>query len=178
MYCAERLGGPFANHYISFASKPQLIEVEGVDFCDKVDRIYRTNLCDSTNIEGTFDLILNTAIKNNLKQEDMPQTVVILSDMEFNAARGYYGWGANNNTPQETLMETIEKKWNEAGYTLPKLIFWNVCARQNNIPMKDQDGITFVSGFSQNLFNQILQGKDGQALMYDVLDNDRYKNIH
>ena len=58
MYCAERIGGPFANHYISFSSRPQLIKVEGVDFMDKVARIYATNLCENTNIEATFDLLL------------------------------------------------------------------------------------------------------------------------
>ena len=68
MYCAERANGPFKNHYISFASHPQLISVEGVDFVDKVNRIYRKNLCDNTNLEAAFDLVLNTALKNNMKQ--------------------------------------------------------------------------------------------------------------
>ena len=52
LYCAEKAKGPFSGHYISFASRPQLIATEGVDFCDKVYRIYRTNLCDNTNIES------------------------------------------------------------------------------------------------------------------------------
>ena len=86
MYCAEKAKGPFANHYISFASRPQLIETKGVDFVDKVQRIYRTNLVDDTNIEAVFDLLLDTAIKNHCTQDDLPQNVIIISDMEFNMA--------------------------------------------------------------------------------------------
>ena len=54
LYCAERAGGPFANHYISFSSRPQLIECEGIDFVDKTQRIMRSNLCENTNIEAAF----------------------------------------------------------------------------------------------------------------------------
>ena len=67
MYCAERIGGPFKDHYISFASRPQFIKIEGVDFVDKVRRIYKTNLCDSTNLEAAFDLVLKAAKTANRK---------------------------------------------------------------------------------------------------------------
>ena len=79
LYTAERAKGPFHNHYISFSSRPQLIETSGADFCDKVDRIYRTNLCENTNIEATFDLILNTAIKLN-----NTNTIISISPNVFN----------------------------------------------------------------------------------------------
>jgi hypothetical protein len=69
LYCAEKAKGPFHGHYISFSSIPQLIETEGVDFCDKVSRIYSTNLCENTNIEGVFDLLLKTATMNHMNQE-------------------------------------------------------------------------------------------------------------
>lgn len=175
LYTAERAKGPFHNHFISFSSRPTLIETEGVDFCDKVTRIYRQNLCENTNIEATFDLILKTAIRKNLDQSDLPETIIIISDMQFDAARGY-GYSRFNNT---TLMENIEKKWNEAGYEMPKLIFWNVNAGSNggNIPMKDKDGITFVSGASPSIFTSIMTGKTGIQLMYDALLSERYASI-
>ena len=185
LYCAEKAKGPFAGHYISFASRPQLIATEGVDFCDKVYRIYRTNLCDNTNIEATFDLILNLAINNNMKQEDLPANVIIISDMEFDEARGNYSWADRYNQSREnamqkadTLMETIEKKFNNAGYQLPKLIFWNVDARHNNIPMLDNGRVSFVSGMSPSIFETIMTGKTGYELMMTKLDSERYKVIH
>ena len=180
IYCAEKAKGPFAGHYISFASRPQLIKVEGVDFVDKVERIYRTNLVDNTNIEATFDLLLNTAITNKCSQDELPENIIIISDMEFDAARtggGYY-YGRNDDAEHRTLMEGIEKKWNAHGYKMPNLVFWNVDARQNNIPMTAKNGISFVSGMSPSIFEQIMSGKTAADLMYEVLDGDRYSAIH
>ena len=184
MYCAEKAGGPFAGHYVSFSQNPRLVKVEGVDFCDKVDRIIRTDLCENTDIEKTFDMLLDTAIRNGCSQEDLPQNIIIISDMEFDRARGYgrtYDWvtrtyKVNNATP-ETLMEGIARKWSECGYQMPRLIFWNVDARQNNIPMKLEHGISFVSGFSPSIFQQIMSGKTAMDLMYEVLNQKRYEVI-
>jgi hypothetical protein len=177
LYTAERAKGPFHNHFISFSSHPTLIETTGVDFCDKVARIYRQNLCENTNIEKTFDLILNVAFTHGLMQEDLPENIIIVSDMQFDTARGY-GWRSSNDSTA-TLMERIEKKWNDMGYKMPKLIFWNVNAATGagNIPMKDQDGVTFVSGASPSIFTQVLTGKTGQDLMMEALLNDRYSAI-
>lgn len=178
LYCAEKAGGPFANHYISFSSRPQLIECEGVDFCDKVDRIVRTNLCENTNIEATFDLILNTAIQNHMTQADLPQNIIVISDMEFDAATGNYSY--YNRRPQieaNTLMENIAKKWAAAGYEMPHLIFWNVQARQANVPMIGNGPISYVSGFSPSIFQTIMTGKTGYELMMECLDGERYACI-
>lgn len=171
LYAAERARGPFAGHYISFSSRPQLIETVGVDFCDKVQRIYKTNLCENTNIEAAFDMLLNTAICNGCTQDDLPKSIIIISDMEFDSQRGYYGRRDN------TLMENISTKWAQYGYQMPHLVYWNVQARQNNVPMDVKDGVTLVSGFSPVLFEQIMKGKTAYDLMFDKLDSDRYACI-
>ena len=186
LYCAERAGGPFANHYISFASRPQLIETKGADFVDKVYRIYETNLVDNTNIEAVFDLLLDTAIQNNCSQEEIPQNVVIISDMQVDAARGIgrsrnynYNtrqWETIPNIPMETLMESIRKKWLANGYQLPHLVYWNIDARDNTI-LDGGENVSYVSGFSPSLFRSILTNKNSVDLMYEVLDNERYAVI-
>ena len=174
MYCAERAKGPFAGHYVSFASRPQLIEVKGADFVDKVKRIYSTNLCDNTNIEATFDMLLNTAIQNCCAQSDLPENIIVISDMEFDNARGYYGRQQNI----KTLMENIRDKWARAGYRMPHLIYWNVEARQNNIPEDIGVGnISYVSGMSPSIFEQIMSGKTGYDLMMEKLNSERYAVI-
>lgn len=182
LYCAERASGPFANHYISFSSRPQLIECEGVDFVDKVGHICKRNLCENTNIEAAFELILNTATYYKLKQEDLPENIIIISDMEFDAAQrtGYrYGCDRLSHTLiNETLLESISKLWGANGYIMPKLIFWNVDARQDNIPMKNTGRISYVSGFSPTIFEAILTGKTAEDLMYDILDRKRYSVIN
>ena len=171
LYAAERARGPFAGHYISFSSRPQLIETAGVDFVDKVRRIYSTNLCENTNIEAAFDMLLNTAIKTRCKQSDLPKSIIVVSDMEFDGQRGYYGRSTN------TLMENIAAKWARHGYQMPNLVYWNVQARQNNIPMTVKDGISYVSGFSPVLFEQIMKGKTAFDLMMDKLGSERYECI-
>ncbi len=183
LYCAERAGGPFANHYISFASRPQLIKCEGADFVDKVQRIYKTNLIDNTNIEAVFDLLLNTAKWENCSQDDLPQNILIISDMEFDSATGSgYDWYTNRRSgwskdTAETLMEGIARKWAAAGYKMPHLIYWNCNARQNNIPMLGNGPISYVSGFSPSIFQTIITGKTGYQLMLEVLDSERYSVI-
>ena len=183
MYCAEKANGPFAGHYVSFSSRPQLIRVEGVDFCDKVSRIWKTNLCENTNIEATFDMLLNTAIRNRCSQDDLPQNIIIISDMEFDNARGAnrYNWSTGryeSGSSAETLMEGIARKWAAAGYQMPHLIFWNVDARQNNIPMLGNGPISYVSGFSPSIFQTIMTGKTGYDLMMEKLNSERYAEIH
>ena len=181
MYCAERAKGPFAGHYVSFSSHPQLITVDGVDFCDKVKRIWQTNLCENTNIEATFDMLLNTAIANRCTQDDLPQNLIVISDMEFDrgSASSYgYGYATKPSAQVVTLMERIRAKWAAHGYRLPHLIYWNCQARQNNIPEDIGCGlVSYVSGMSPSIFETILSGKTGVDLMLEKLDSPRYECI-
>lgn len=182
MYCAEKCGpkSPFYGHYITFSSQARLVPIEGVDFVDKVRRIYRKNLCDNTNIESVFDLILNTALKNRVPDSEMPKSVVIISDMEFDVARGVGNWWgySDHRTPAiETVMEGCMRRYKQAGYSLPNLVFWNVNARNDNAPMKDEHGVTFVSGYSSTLFQQILTGKSSIDFVLDKIDSERYQCI-
>lgn len=184
LYCAEKAQGPFANHFITFSSNPTFVEVEGVDFCDKVVRMSHADWGGSTNIEAVFDMMLNVAVRNNCSQDEIPQNLIIISDMEFDACatsgpRSEERWFYGNTRIEDkkTLMETIEKRWNAKGYKMPNLVFWNVDARQNNIPMKVKDGISFVSGMSPSIFQQIMSGKTAEDLMYEVLNGERYKAV-
>lgn len=180
LYCAERAKGPFAGHYVSFSRTPRLVATEGVDFCDKVQRIWRTNLCENTNIEATFDMLLNTAIQNHCTQDDLPQNIIVISDMEFDQGTGHgysYSYGRSTWNPK-TLMESIREKWARAGYRLPHLIYWNCQARQNNIPEDIGCGlVSYVSGMSPSIFETIMSGKTGYELMKEKLDSPRYECI-
>ena len=171
IYCAEKAKGPFAGHYISFSRNPRLVEVEGVDFCDKVDRIIRTDLCENTNIKGAFDMLLNTAVTHHMSQDDIPHNIIVISDMEFDGACG------RDFRTSNTLFENIAREWAAYGYQMPHLIFWNVNARQNNIPMLGNGPISYVSGFSPSIFETIMTGKTGYDLMMDKLNSERYAAI-
>lgn len=174
LYCADKARGPFHDHFISFSSRPQFIKCEGVDFVDKVHRIYSYNLCENTNLEATFDLVLDTAIQNRLSQDDLPASLIIISDMEIDRAR--YGYDYGNPRHMETTMATIRRKWEQAGYKVPSLIYWNINARNNTILDENQD-VTYVSGFSPVIFEEIMSGKRGYDLMLSKLNSDRYSMI-
>lgn len=169
MYIAERSGGPFANHFITFSSRPELVEFEGIDFVDKVKRCNSASWQMNTNIEAVFDLLLKNALETNATQDDLPQNIYIVSDMEFDSC-AYRG-------NKETLMEGIAKKWAAKGYEMPHLIFWNVDARQANIPVLGVGRISFVSGFSPSIFDSLLSGKSGYELMLETLLKERYTPI-
>lgn len=176
IYCAERAGGPFKDHYISFSSRPQLIKIEGVDFVDKVRRIYRTNLCENTDLPKVFDMLLEIAKRPSTKREDIPKTIIVISDMEIDAGtcilrKGHWTSGSAN-----TEMEKIREKWAREGFELPRLIYWNVNARQNTI-LDSGDNVTFVSGCSPVIFESIITGKNGWDLCLDKLFNERYADI-
>lgn len=177
MYCAEKCNpnSPWYGNYITFSRKARLVPIEGIDFVDKVNRIVRANLCENTNIESVFDLILNLAVKNHVSQKDMPENIVIISDMEFDQARNNWdGFGAPEN---ESVMEKCMRRYRQAGYKLPRLVFWNVSARNDTIPMRDNGQVTFVSGYSPVLFEQIMSGKSRLDLILMKLNSERYAQI-
>lgn len=175
MYCAEHNKGDFANHFFTFSNNPTFVKIEGVDFVDKINRMVRSDWGGSTNVEAVFDKMLRIAVQNHCTQDDIPANVIIISDMEFNGCvsgnSGYY------HRADETLFETIEKRWRAAGYKMPGLTFWNVNARNDNIPMKAQGHVNFVSGFSPVIFEQVMKGKTAYDLMFDKLNSERYACI-
>jgi hypothetical protein len=123
-------------------------------------------------------MLLKTAIANNCSQDDLPQNIIVISDMEFDEGTGHgYGYGRQTWNPK-TLMESIREKWARAGYRLPHLIYWNCQARQNNIPEDIGCGlVSYVSGMSPAIFETILSGKTGVDLMLEKLDSPRYEPI-
>ena len=173
IYFAERASGEFKNKYITFSNRPQLVDFSNVKTLrDKISIALRHNEVADTNIEATFDLILQTAVNNHMAQEDMPKNVLIISDMEFNSATGW-------NCPSETLFAAIDKKYAAHGYKLPRLVFWNVNSRTGTIPVKENDlGVALVSGFSVSIVNMVMSNKiDPYECLLDALNVERYQVI-
>ena len=185
-YIAERGKGPFKDHFITFSNNPALVKFEGVDIYDKFRRARNADWGGSTNIEATFDMLLDVAVKNKVPASDMPKTLYIFSDMEFNGAMSYgprntNRWGTSTTIRGgaqgvTTLLEDIALKWKNYGYELPRVIFWNLDARQDNIPALN-GRFGYVSGFSMSMVETILSGKDGYSLMMDKLNTERYKAV-
>ena len=141
LYFAERNKGIFHNEFITFSETPCFQKIEGDTLNEKFLNIRRANWGMSTNLQRVFDLILKSAIKNKVPESEMPTTLYIISDMEFNSC------------VDGTNLDGIIKKYNEAGYKLPRIVFWNVNSKQNNVcASKDTLGVMLVSGCSPTVF--------------------------
>lgn len=183
-YIAEHGKGPFHNHFITFSADPQLVEFEGVDIYDKFKRAIDADWGQNTNLEAVFDMLLNTGLRNHVPDAEMPKTIYIFSDMEFDGcltcgARSTDRWGRIrplDRSQIDTLIETKVKEWASAGYTAPRVIFWNLDARQPNIPAIGP-GFSYCSGFSMSALEGVLSGKDGVEMMRTVLEGERYAPI-
>lgn len=145
IYASQYIEGPFRDHFITFSSEPRLIDLSGCQtLAEKLTRTYREDDCTNTDIEAVFRLILETAQKHGLPQADMPGTVLIISDMEFDGDA--FGWN-------RVLFETIQQRYEAAGYHLPRLVFWNVGSRTKTVPLIKNDlGLILLSGFSSQLY--------------------------
>lgn len=179
MYCAERLNGPFKDHFISFSSRPKLIKVEGVDFVDKARRIAKQNLCENTDLVAVFDLLKGIALRPDVRKSDVPKTIVVISDMEIDNGTGNFRNGKNRRWTAEsapTEMEKVRQDWVACGLEMPRLIYWNVDARHDTI-LDAGPNVSFVSGCSPVIFENILTGKNGYDLMLEKLMSERYAPI-
>ena len=181
IYFAEKNYDDFKDKYITFSSRPQLVDFSQCDSLrDKLRVAYRHNECSNTNIEKVFDLILTTAVNNHMKQEDMPRNVLIISDMEFDSCATCNNgsrWYANR--PDARLFEVIKKRFENAGYQMPRLVFWNVNSRTGTIPVKENDlGVALVSGFSTNVCKMVMSGKtDPYECLVETLMSERYDAV-
>ena len=170
IYFAERIKGAFANHFITFSANPRLVKIKGKDIFEKVKYSLSYNECSNTNIEKTFDLILNTAVKHRLKQSEMPSRLLIISDMEFDSA---------TYDSSKTNFENAKAKFERAGYKLPQMVFWNVNSFNRQQPVKMNDrGTILVSGMSPQIFAMLKDDKlDPYSFMMSVISSERYKRI-
>lgn len=170
IYFAERNTGAFCNHFITFSERPRLVEIKGRDIVDKVKYCMRYSEIASTNIQKVFELILSAAVKNHVPQEQLPKTVYIISDMEFNAC---------TSDAELTNFAYAKKLFASYGYQLPKVVFWNVAARNGHQPVTmNEQGVVLVSGCTPRIFSMAVKEKTTPyEFMMEVLNSRRYACI-
>lgn len=172
VYFAEKLSGEFKDKYITFSARPQLVDFSKCgNLKEKIELAYRYDEVANTNIEAVFDLILKTAQRVHMKQEDLPGNILILSDMEFDQA-------VHQKVGQK-LFQAIRSRYEQSGYKLPRLIFWNLNSRTGTIPLIENDlGVALVSGFSVNIVRMVLSGElDPYKCLVEQLTGERYNKI-
>ena len=169
LYISERNEGSFKDSFITFSERPQLQKLSG-NLYDRYIQLRAAEWGMSTNLESVFKLILNQSIKHNVPQSEMPTKILILSDMEFNQATG------RNNS----AIQMIREEYENSGYQLPGIIFWNIQSRGDNFPVRfNESGTALISGFSPSILKSILGGKELSPvlIMNETIESERYKMI-
>jgi hypothetical protein len=179
VYFAERCEGEYKNRFIEFSSNPQFIDLVGLDTLrDKINHVIKYTDCSNTDIEKVFKLLLNTAIKHKMSQSDMPERILIVSDMEFDDATSCWGYD-NGSLVDKALFDGLSDLYKQNGYTLPKLVFWNVNSRTNTVPVQENEaGVILLSGFSVNIVKMVMSDEtDPWTVLKSMLDTERYQPI-
>lgn len=150
-YFAERNKGYYHGKYLTFSRDPHFITLEDdLSLARKIEKVIRTDVGYSTNLEGAFEEVLNTAIDYHVSPEEMPKALVVISDMEIDAY-------ATDSSRLDFLSE-MTKRFNQAGYNMPIVVFWNVAARGNTFHARNNNPYArFVSGSSASTFKTVLE---------------------
>jgi hypothetical protein len=168
LYLADKNTGKFKDTFLTFSSSPELLHLRG-DINQKIDQMVRSKWEMSTNLKKAFDKILKTAVEGQVPEAEMPRMLLILSDMQFDACTSF----------DHSAMQMIETKYAQAGYSMPRVVFWNLNAH-DNAPVKfDKSGTALVSGFSPAICTSLLAGDvenfTPEAIMLKTVMKDRYQ---
>ena len=169
LYLADKNTGKFKDTFLTFSGNPELLHLKG-NINQKIDQMVKSQWQMNTDMIAAFKLILNVAVKGQVAQEEMPKMVLILSDMQFDQCVEY----------DDNALQAIERTYRNAGYEMPKVVFWNLNASYGNAPAKfNEAGVALVSGFSPAIVKPLLSGDlDGftpEAVMLKTIMDDRYK---
>lgn len=180
IYTAER-NTNFKGKFMTFGRDPQLIDISNLSSLrDKIKLVRQYNDCANTDIEKVFRLILETAKTNDYTQNQLPERILIISDMEFDHGM-YFGSDERGGyaSHQTQLFTNIQKGFEAEGFKIPKLIFWNVNSRSGTIPVRENDlGVGLVSGFSQQILKMVMSDKlDPFEIIVEQLLSERYEPI-
>jgi hypothetical protein len=167
LYLAEKNTGKFKDTFLTFSGEPELLHLKG-NIIQKCQQMSTSNWGMNTDLVKAMDKILKTATQGGVPQEEMPEMLLILSDMQFDQCAKF----------DDSAMQMIARKFEAAGYQLPKIVFWNLNAH-DNVPVKyDTRGVALISGFSPAIMVAVLGGDAEQftpeAMMLKAVMIDRY----
>lgn len=167
LFLANINRGAFKGKAIEFGRKPHFFEVPtGASLFEQIKIAMKYDDCGNTNIRAVMELVLKTAVDNNLGQNEIPQ-LICFSDMEFDEAFVH---------SDEKLFKIINDEYNAAGYLLPKMFFWNIDSRSNTIPLIENEmGVGLLSGYSQSIMDMVLSRKlNPYSILIEKLNSPRY----
>jgi hypothetical protein len=169
LYLADKNTGPFKDMFLTFSAKSKIEILKG-NLTAKLAQLQRSQWDMNTNLNAAFDEVLRVAKAGKVEAKDMPKYILIMSDMQFDQCTRY----------DDSAMQMIERKYSEAGYEVPNIVFWNLNAKAGQSPVKfDKKGTALVSGFSPAILQSILAAEDldPTSVMMQTLNSARYAVI-
>ena len=170
VYFAERNSGPYHNMFMSFSGTSRIQMLKGETLAQKIRSIDMNDWQNNTNLKAAFEHVLEIAVSNHVPAEEMPKSLIVISDMEIDYC-GDKNW---------TFYEKMAQRFKMNGYNIPNIIFWNVSSRHDVFHAdKTRTGVQLVSGQSATVFRQVMQcvGMNPVEAMEKVINSERYAAI-
>lgn len=190
VYLSNQMTGPMHGKFITFSREPHFVDISECNtLMDALKVLSMENDCSNTDLWKVYKMLADMACALGVKQEDLPERMVIVSDMEFDGccgaysdskAEGYYSWYDNGFKPADkALFDKIKEYWSKRGYKVPKLVFWNVNSRSHTIPVYENElGVILMSGFSTQTVKMAMSGQtDPFMAVYETLMDKRYDAV-
>ena len=174
LYFAQRNIGKYHNLFMTFGENPQIVELADVSFANQIRMINQSDWGLNTNLYKALEYILKIAIENNCKNHELPKALLVVTDMEIDSAVEI------DESDRCTSATRIRKRFEQYGYSCPKIVIWNVDSRHDTFLADKNDVNTLlVSGQSPSIFRQVMKclDKTPEQMMIATLDSDRYKYI-
>ena len=167
LYCADKNTGKFKDTFLTFSGSPELLHLKG-NVVQKAQQMVKSKWAMNTNLVAAMDKILKVAKDGGVPQEEMPSMLLVFSDMQYDQCAKF----------DDSAMRMIRRKFTEAGYEVPSIVFWNLNA-YDNVPVKfNEEGVALVSGFSPAIMKAVLAADMNdftpEAIMYRTINNPRY----
>lgn len=153
LYCSDKVGkdNPFYRKYMQFCAEASLTDWTGKKLSEVVDNHHYFNeAVGNTDISKALFTLLKLGTLWLVPADKMPNVLLIISDMQFDQGV------VRNHTPVEVEL----KKWEAAGYDVPKVVYWNVVAHAGSPATGNDKNVGLVSGFSPSILKSVLSGKD------------------
>lgn len=170
IYFAERNKGDYHNLFMTFSGNPQIVTLRGETLSQKIRNVSKADWGYNTDLKAAFDNVLDIAIENNTPKEDMPKSIIVISDMEIDYC-GNREWA---------FYDKMAHKFQKHGYEIPNIVFWNVNSRHDVFHAdKSRKGVQLCSGQSVTVFKQLMGciGYTPIEMMEKVINSGRYECI-
>ncbi len=170
IYFAERNKGAYHDMWISFSANPHIHMLKGATLAQKISTLDMRDWMNNTDLKAVFDLILDVAIENDVPKNEMPKSIIVVSDMEIDYC-GNREW---------TFYDKIAHKFKKHGYEIPNIVFWQVNSRHDVFHAdSSRKGVQLVGGQSASTFKNLLSciGMTPKEAMLRIINSERYEPI-